>query len=126
MMPSPQEQGRRSLGGRLDVAIQSGLLRPSVVTFELDDETDERKDSSSASMDDSIRSKISDTCQTGEETLSRNKILRRFNDYVSTPNSPLHRHGVLIRERVDKFKEKAHKQWRDRPRRCSHHIELIV
>ena len=131
-MHSPQEQARRHLAGGLDSTIASGLLRPSVVSFEDDEETDSKttRDSLPGSyLDASTGQQASDQTEAeeeeGEETWRRNKILRRFNDYVQ-PNTPLHRQRVLLRQRVDILKKEAKKQWRDRPRRCSHNIELII
>lgn len=61
---------------------------------------------------------------------SARRILRRVGDYVAaTPNSSIQsiRRAVLHRVAADDdLPEILHSQWRHRPRRCNHHIELSI
>jgi len=129
-MSSPREQTRRSLGEQLDKAIELGLLRPSSMDlFEDDSCSDELMSiSSRCNSIDRSRHSESEESSNSEDVSPRpikSKILRRFNEYVA-PNSPLFKKSSVIREHVGKIKKEARKQWRDRPRRTCHTIELIV
>ena len=113
---SPRQQICRSLRGRFDRAAELRLIRITFLSEESETEEFEPMSSSSEEADHE--------CTRDEEsrrTDKGSKILQTLSDCVAS-NSEL----LRVREKVGELKNEARKQWRDRPRRTSHAIELIV
>lgn len=113
---SSRQQICRSFRGRFDRATELRLIR--IPFMSEDSETEEFEPLSSHSEE-------ADHEYTRHEESRRSdkgsKILQKLNDCLAS-NPEL----LVVREKVGKLKKGARNQWRDRPRRSSHAIELIV
>ena len=112
----PRQQICSSVRGRFDRATERSLLR--IPFLSEDSETEDFQLMSSYSERE-------DHEYTGDEASRRSekgsKILQKLHVCVAS-----HPELLLVREKVGKLKKEARKQRRDRPRRTSHAIELVV